>query len=176
MDVLYEFLYLLSSAEILLISFIFGMVVKCGQNQFMESYKTSLRSEKFWKMCLQKHLKKSGFLERDHFCQFWIVCSKVVADSSHKVHQNPKQMWISSHFFSVSVPEWQKRSCFGSSTDNFQKKECGHNCGMLPRPPSTWICHNFWQNLVFLAFFGPIWLLQFTFQNDQSIQSVDVFK
>ena len=120
--VLYEFLYLLSSAEILLISFIFGMVVKCGQNQFMESYKTSLRSEKFWKMCLQKRLKISGLLERDHFCQFWIVCSKVVADSSHKVHQNPKQMWISSHFFSVSVPEWQKSSCFGSSTVNFQKK------------------------------------------------------
>ena len=99
MDVLYEFLYLLSLAEILLISFIFGMVETCRQNQFMESYKTSLRSEKFWKMCLQKHLKKSGFFERDHFCQFWIVCSKVIADSSYKIHQNPKQMWISSLFF-----------------------------------------------------------------------------
>jgi len=99
MDVLYEFLYLLSHAEILLISFIFGMVETCRQNQFMESYKTSLRSEKFWKMCLQKHLKKSGVFGRDHFCQFWIVCPKVIADSNYKIHQNPKQMWISSLFF-----------------------------------------------------------------------------
>ena len=108
MDVLYEFLYLLSLAEILLISFIFGMVETCRQNQFVESYKTSLRSEKFWKMCLQKYLKKSGFFGRDHFCQFWIVCPKVIANSSYKIHQNPKQMWILSLFLSVSVPEWQK--------------------------------------------------------------------
>ena len=176
MDVLYEFLYLLSLAEILLISFIFGMVVTCRQNQFMESYKTSLRSEKFWKMCLQKHLKISGFLERDHFCQFWIVCPKVIADSSYKIHQNPKQMWISSLFFSVSVPEWQKRSSYGSSIDNFSQKGRGDNCEMLPRPPSTSACNSFCRNLVFLAFFGPFWLFQFTFQNDQSIQSVNVFK
>jgi len=123
MDVLYEFLYLLSLAEILLISFIFGMVETCRQNQFVESYKTSLRSEKFWKMCLQKYLKKSGFFGRDHFCQFWIVCPKVTDNSSYKIHQNPKQMWISSLFFQFQLQNDKKGAALEVVQTTFKKRD-----------------------------------------------------
>lgn len=147
MDVLYEFLYLLSLAEILLIFFssIFGMVETCRRDQFMESYKDQLeiltKSEKFWKILLLKHLKKSGSFGRDHFCQFWIVCPIAIADSSYKIHQNPKQIWISLLFFSNSS-RMTKSSCFGSIR-HLSKKGRVNNCEMSPRPPSTSVCHSF---------------------------------
>ena len=131
------------------------MVETCRQNQFMESYKTSLRSEKFWKMCLQKHLKKSGFFGRDHFCQFRIVCPKVIADSSYKIHQNPKQMWISSLFFQFQFQNDKKGAALEVVQTTFKKRGVAIIVRCCHAPTSVPIVFDeIWYFWHFLDHFG----------------------